>query len=305
MHMFVTFVSCVYLLRAKEEFFNSTLRALSIKPGINATRSEQEFNLTFYLSIYAGKPSILLFTTTCSKYQVLSQSVDLMSSCRFRADSSCLGVRLRKEFSDHSQPGESSSESAQQHVQRCHPHACPLLWRQPHRWALCQSHWHVWVEQRPLAKIVLLFLGRVLNRFSKDIGLLDSTLPITFVDFYQVRTSDSIMKTEVNPWPNSSAVEIGSSDWAAFCFVVVLAEHRRGCRGGLSHPSYPRPRRPAGFYLLVLEAFLPPYITRCQTPWIYKYVAILLMRMKGWGMWDLRVCTFKYQIELITSAIRK
>uniref|UniRef100_A0A671USD4 Multidrug resistance-associated protein 4-like n=1 Tax=Sparus aurata TaxID=8175 RepID=A0A671USD4_SPAAU len=29
-------------------------------------------------------------------------------------------------------------------------------------------------------------IGRVLNRFSKDIGLMDSTLPITFVDFYQL-----------------------------------------------------------------------------------------------------------------------
>lgn len=68
MHVFVILVSCVDLVRAKEEFFNSTFRALSIKHGINATRSEQEFNLTFYLSIYAGKPSTLLFTTTCSKY---------------------------------------------------------------------------------------------------------------------------------------------------------------------------------------------------------------------------------------------
>lgn len=64
MHVFVTLVSCVYLVRAKEKFFNSTVRAVSIKHGVNATHSEQEFSLTFYLSIYAGKPSILLFTTT-------------------------------------------------------------------------------------------------------------------------------------------------------------------------------------------------------------------------------------------------
>lgn len=30
------------------------------------------------------------------------------------------------------------------------------------------------------------FTGRVLNRFSKDIGQLDSLLPMTFVDFIQV-----------------------------------------------------------------------------------------------------------------------
>lgn len=29
--------------------------------------------------------------------------------------------------------------------------------------------------------------GRILNRFSKDINQMDSMLPITFVDFYQVR----------------------------------------------------------------------------------------------------------------------
>lgn len=30
------------------------------------------------------------------------------------------------------------------------------------------------------------FLGRILNRFTKDIGQMDSMLPMTFVDFYQV-----------------------------------------------------------------------------------------------------------------------
>lgn len=29
--------------------------------------------------------------------------------------------------------------------------------------------------------------GRILNRFSKDISLMDSILPLTFMDFYQVR----------------------------------------------------------------------------------------------------------------------
>lgn len=31
------------------------------------------------------------------------------------------------------------------------------------------------------------FVGRILNRFSKDVSQMDSMLPMTFVDFYQVR----------------------------------------------------------------------------------------------------------------------
>lgn len=34
--------------------------------------------------------------------------------------------------------------------------------------------------------VVFISLGRILNRFSKDIGYLDSLLPWTFVDFIQV-----------------------------------------------------------------------------------------------------------------------
>lgn len=35
--------------------------------------------------------------------------------------------------------------------------------------------------------------GRILNRFSKDINQMDSMLPITFVDFYQVRSFTSFI----------------------------------------------------------------------------------------------------------------
>lgn len=54
--------------RARDKFFNSTADAVSIKNGINATHSGQEFNLTFYLSIYSGKPSIPMLISTSLKY---------------------------------------------------------------------------------------------------------------------------------------------------------------------------------------------------------------------------------------------
>uniref|UniRef100_A0A8C4HTI5 Multidrug resistance-associated protein 4 n=1 Tax=Dicentrarchus labrax TaxID=13489 RepID=A0A8C4HTI5_DICLA len=38
-------------------------------------------------------------------------------------------------------------------------------------------------------------IGRILNRFSKDISQMDSTLPITFVDFYQVSSDNHLIKT--------------------------------------------------------------------------------------------------------------
>ncbi len=50
--------------RARDEVFNSTADAVSIKNGINATHSGREFNLTFYLGIYSGKPSIPMFIST-------------------------------------------------------------------------------------------------------------------------------------------------------------------------------------------------------------------------------------------------
>ncbi|XP_030265342.1 multidrug resistance-associated protein 4-like [Sparus aurata] len=115
---------------AKEEFFNSTFRALSIKHGINATRSEQEFNLTFYLSIYAG-------LTAAAVAFGFARSLVIIHSL----------VRA---------------------AQNLHNSMFNAVIRTPVRF----------FDVNPI--------GRVLNRFSKDIGLMDSTLPITFVDFYQL-----------------------------------------------------------------------------------------------------------------------
>lgn len=42
-------------------------------------------------------------------------------------------------------------------------------------------------EDHLLTNCFACFVGRILNRFSKDVGQMDSVLPITFVDFYQVR----------------------------------------------------------------------------------------------------------------------
>lgn len=41
--------------RAREMYFNGTATAVSVKEGFNATCSDQELSLTFYLSIYSGK----------------------------------------------------------------------------------------------------------------------------------------------------------------------------------------------------------------------------------------------------------
>lgn len=43
-----------------------------------------------------------------------------------------------------------------------------------------------YIEERECPSLAICLVGRVLNRFSKDIGVMDSMLPITFVDFYQV-----------------------------------------------------------------------------------------------------------------------
>lgn len=108
------------------------------------------------------------------------------SGCR--SDGCSCGVWLRKVFCDLSQVGAISSAFARQHVHRRHPHNCSLLRRQPHRWVcfprVCSSSLPL---QLKLCPWFLRFAGRILNRFSKDIGLMDSKLPIIFVDFYQVR----------------------------------------------------------------------------------------------------------------------
>lgn len=45
--------------RAGEEFSNSTATAVSVDSGMNVTSSVRKFDLTFYLSIYSGKPIVI------------------------------------------------------------------------------------------------------------------------------------------------------------------------------------------------------------------------------------------------------
>ncbi|XP_036946537.1 multidrug resistance-associated protein 4-like isoform X2 [Acanthopagrus latus] len=115
---------------AKEKFFNSTVRAVSIKHGVNATHSEQEFSLTFYLSIYAGLTAAAVtfgFARCLVIIHALVRAAQTLHNNMFNTV-----IRTSVRFFD------------------VNP------------------------------------IGRILNRFSKDIGLMDSTLPITFVDFYQL-----------------------------------------------------------------------------------------------------------------------
>ncbi|KAM9334128.1 ATP-binding cassette sub-family C member 4-like [Symphorus nematophorus] len=115
---------------AKEEFLNSTVSAVSMKHGINATRSDQEFKLTFYLSIYSGLTAAAVvfgYARSLVIFHGLVRSAQTLHNSMFNAVI-CTPVRF--------------------------------------------------FDVNPI--------GRILNRFSKDISQIDSTLPITFVDFYQL-----------------------------------------------------------------------------------------------------------------------
>lgn len=110
--------------------------------------------------------------------------------------------------------------------------------------------------------------GRILNRFSKDIGLMDSKLPITFVDFYQVRKCWNV------PFPQRcNAFSFNCTCVVVFFLFspsVIFAERWRRGRGSFSHPHHARSHLSAAVVFLVLEAFLPPHISRCETSWGYK-----------------------------------
>ncbi|XP_035533359.1 multidrug resistance-associated protein 4-like [Morone saxatilis] len=116
---------------AREEFFNNTATAVSIKHGINATTtSDQEFNLTFYLSIYSGLTAAAVvfgYARSLVIFHGLVRSAQALHNSMFSAV-----IRTPVHFFD------------------VNP------------------------------------IGRILNRFSRDISQIDSTLPITFVDFYQL-----------------------------------------------------------------------------------------------------------------------
>ncbi|KAM4537947.1 ATP-binding cassette sub-family C member 4-like isoform 2-T2 [Fundulus diaphanus] len=115
---------------ARAEVSNSTAPVVSIKNGINATPTDGEFHLSFYLSIYSGltvAAVIFGFVRSLLIFHGLVKSAQTLHNNMFNA------------------------------VLRTHVHFFDL---------------------NPI--------GRILNRFSKDIGQMDSMLPITFVDFYQL-----------------------------------------------------------------------------------------------------------------------
>ncbi|KAG8004595.1 Multidrug resistance-associated protein 4 [Nibea albiflora] len=115
---------------AKEEALNSTVAAVDVKHGMNATRLDQESSLTFYLSIYSGltvAAVVFGYARSFAVFYGLVRSAQNLHNSMFSAI-----IRTPVRFFDVNPVGE------------------------------------------------------ILNRFSKDIGQMDSMLPITFVDFYQL-----------------------------------------------------------------------------------------------------------------------
>lgn len=70
---------------------------------------------------------------------------------------------------------------------------------------------------------VLIFSGRVLNRFSKDTGHMDDNLPITFFDYIQVgphaHTTVLFMIKYSLLWQMHAADWLQSAFWVAACPV--------------------------------------------------------------------------------------
>ncbi|XP_070850126.1 ATP-binding cassette sub-family C member 4-like [Chaetodon trifascialis] len=113
---------------AKEEFFNST--ADSAKHDFNATCSNQQLDLTFYLSIYSGLTAAAVVFGYARSLVIFHGLVRSSQTLHNRMFSAVLRTPVR------------------------------------------------FFDVNPI--------GRILNRFSKDISQMDSTLPITLVDFYQL-----------------------------------------------------------------------------------------------------------------------
>ncbi|XP_047210879.1 ATP-binding cassette sub-family C member 4-like isoform X2 [Girardinichthys multiradiatus] len=116
---------------ARAEVSNSTAAPfISINSSINATPTDGEFHLTFYLSIYSGLTAATVvfgFVRSLLIFHGLVKSAQILHNNMFIA--------------------------------------------------VLSTHVHFF-DVNPI--------GRILNRFSKDIGQMDSMLPITFVDFYQL-----------------------------------------------------------------------------------------------------------------------
>ncbi|XP_023251137.1 multidrug resistance-associated protein 4-like, partial [Seriola lalandi dorsalis] len=118
----------VYWVR--EMYFNSTATAVSIRNGVNATHSDQEFDLTFYLGVYSGLTAVAVVFGYARSLVIFHGLV--------------------------------------RSAQKLHNHMFSAVLRTP----------VAFFDANPI--------GRILNRFSKDISQMDSMLPITFVDFYQL-----------------------------------------------------------------------------------------------------------------------
>ncbi|XP_040888393.1 ATP-binding cassette sub-family C member 4-like [Toxotes jaculatrix] len=115
---------------AREEHQNSTATAADIKNGVNATRSDGEFSLRFYLGIYSGLTAVAVvcgYARSLVLFHGLVRSAEALHNSMFSA-----------------------------------------------------------VLRAPVRFFDVNPIGRVLNRFSKDVSQMDSTLPITFVDCYQL-----------------------------------------------------------------------------------------------------------------------
>ncbi|XP_063733833.1 ATP-binding cassette sub-family C member 4-like isoform X2 [Eleginops maclovinus] len=115
---------------ARGEFRNSTVGDVSVGSVINATRLEQESDLTFHLGIYAGLTAAAVvfgYIRSLVVFHGLVRSSQTLHNSMFSA-----------------------------------------------------------VLRTPVRFFDVNPIGRILNRFSKDISQMDSLLPITFVDFYQL-----------------------------------------------------------------------------------------------------------------------
>uniref|UniRef100_A0A8C4NTG3 Multidrug resistance-associated protein 4 n=1 Tax=Dicentrarchus labrax TaxID=13489 RepID=A0A8C4NTG3_DICLA len=123
-NLLVLLVIVLLSVTAEVKFFNNTATAVSTKHEINTTPSDQEFKLTFYLSIYSGLTAAAVvfgYARSLVIFHGLVRSAQTLHNSMFSAV-----IRTPVHFFD------------------VNP------------------------------------IGRILNRFSKDISQMDSTLPITF-----------------------------------------------------------------------------------------------------------------------------
>lgn len=85
---------------------------------------------------------------------------------------------------------------------------------------------------------VLIFSGRVLNRFSKDTGHMDDNLPITFFDYIQVgphaHTTVLFMIKYFLLWQMHAADWLQSGFWVAACWYLYLLQIYAVIQGSVS-----------------------------------------------------------------------